>query len=264
MRKSPYNVDIKMTKYHRYTYLKENRIQTISNTVTKAISNEKFNKDAVVNSIINNIGNCKNYRYVNIRNEVDLSSPNAKQLLSQKILELWDYECKRGTRAHEACEDWINDEIYPIDDEMKKYVDYLKVYLKDQKDKGFIPVHTELRVLDTELTTSYTVNPGIAGTVDLILYNEKDKIYKMVDFKTTESVSDEKQLKWMHQLGMYHLIILRGERILGLIENMNYSADELSIFVMKENGVREIQYRSIDCLTKLNGKIVDRKYFVGL
>lgn len=136
---------------------------------------------------------------------------NATQDEAIKYIDsVWKARAQMGTDAHKIAEDYINSGclVEYTDEKFQKEFEYIKKFLSDQKALGFMPIKTELRVCDPEMCTIFhdENEPGVAGSVDLILYNEKTGECKVCDWKRTNPKYDSVQ-KWQMQLGIYHIIL---------------------------------------------------------
>jgi hypothetical protein len=90
----------------------------------------------------------------------------------------------RGIKVHQAIEDWVNLDIY--DEEVGDYLDQFILML----------LENDLQVVHSEIMLT---NGEYAGTLDLIVKNDKNKLY-IVDTKTTYAISTYVPI----QLGAYY------------------------------------------------------------
>jgi len=95
-------------------------------------------------------------------------------------LNQWKESAEHGTRVHNAVEDIINGKDKPKLEEERdnKKVEQVEIFLKEEIEEDLVK-DTELKIYSEEL--------GLAGTIDLIIYNE-DGTVSLVDWKTNKAI----------------------------------------------------------------------------
>ena len=101
------------------------------------------------------------------------------EMTSQELVEKWDDIADEGTLIHAEIENFIKDGIdSPTRPKSKVAIEWIKKNFTDQFD-----VYTEVIIYSKEL--------GIAGSIDILLYDKKHDKYRILDWKTGEKIEDK-------------------------------------------------------------------------
>ena len=196
---------------------------------------EKFNQEKVATKLIN-------------------TNPKYSGKTLNEVLKEWGKGAKRGTIVHNELEMYVKENMDPKHQMSITGVRWLKEKQKNEHNSFF----SEVIVYSKEL--------GIAGTIDLLVYNSEQNMYHLVDWKTNKRInknsfrnkkgilSSSKHLddcNFMHyslQLSFYRYIL---ERYYGL------EVGSQTLFHLKENDTYEIfnvEYKSEDLINMLREK----------
>jgi hypothetical protein len=238
-------------KQHKYSIVKNNgELIRINLSVTGLISKLfPFNEDTIISNMIKNHKNWKDEQYTKLKIGLDENDKNFKDKLKSKIKGLWKKKRDTGTDVHKMCEKWLTRGIVNTENEFDVYFEAIKHYMKMQNSKGYFFKWSELKLGDETINIVH-YGKGLSGTADIILYNEKEDKYKIVDIKVAKS-NYNKKLQWMLQLGLYHLLIQRTAMF-------PYKCDYVEILRMDKtlyNDYEVFKFKITDCLNLINSKI---------
>jgi len=97
----------------------------------------------------------------------------------EELIGEWEASASFGTAVHKEIEDYINHKNPPTIDKAIAGINWLNKYLI----KSEFDLFSEVII--------YCENLKIAGTIDLIVYDKLNKVYHILDWKTSKSVSSE-------------------------------------------------------------------------
>ena len=112
-----------------------------------------------------------------IANKLVNSHPKYLGRTAESLLEDWETARQHGTNVHQEIEDWIKNDIQPIEDQSIAGVRWIR----DYKNINNIELLSEVIVYSLEL--------GIAGTLDLLVLNKSTNQYEIVDWKTSKKIN---------------------------------------------------------------------------
>ena len=153
-----------------------------------------YEAESAIQELIKNDNNCSaHFKYTSMSKEERniLLAPNFVQqelvtynpkYVGKTVEELigeWDAAANFGTAVHKEIEDYINNKNTPTIDKAIAGINWLNKYLK----KSDFDIFSEVII--------YCENLKIAGTIDLLVYDKLNKIYNILDWKTSKSVSSE-------------------------------------------------------------------------
>jgi len=196
---------------------------------------EKFDQEKVATKLIN-------------------TNPKYSGKTLNEVLKEWGKGAERGTIVHNELEMFVKENIAPKHQMSITGARWLKEKQKNEHNTFF----SEVIVYSKEL--------GIAGTIDLLVYNSEQNMYHLVDWKTNKRIdknsfrnkkgilSSSQHLddcNFVHyslQLSFYRYIL---ERYYGL------EVGSQTLFHLKENDTYEIfnvEYKSEDLINMLREK----------
>lgn len=114
---------------------------------------------------------------IGVANKLTSTHPKYKHLTPQKLVGQWDEIAEEGTLIHAEVEDFINDGSTPNHQKSKIAVDWIKEYL----------LKTERFDLFSEVIV-YSKELSLAGTIDLLIYDKLNDVYKILDWKTNKRI----------------------------------------------------------------------------
>jgi len=118
----------------------------------------------------------KQFDTVGIANSLTSTNDRYKHLSPEELIAQWDKIAEEGTIVHSEIEQFIKKgTIIPTRLKSKLAVNWIKNKI-DEKYELF----SEVIVYSKEL--------GIAGTIDLLLYDKEDGSYKIIDWKTSRRI----------------------------------------------------------------------------
>ena len=112
-----------------------------------------------------------------IATKLTMTHPKYKHLTVEELLGQWKKKADYGTLVHEEIELYIKDQTYPKDDRSERAIKWLNGYKMQSNYK----LYSEKIVYSKELQ--------LAGTIDLLLYNEESEEYIIVDWKTSSKIA---------------------------------------------------------------------------
>ncbi len=113
---------------------------------------------------------------IGIANQLTSTHPKYNDLTPQELVATWDKKAENGTVIHSEIEQYIKENAQPTKPQSKKAAEWIKEKIGDE-----YKMMSEVIVYSKEL--------GIAGTIDLLLYDKTDKTYKILDWKTNKKLS---------------------------------------------------------------------------
>lgn len=196
---------------------------------------EKFDQERVAKKLIN-------------------TNPKYRSKTVSEVLLDWGKGAERGTIVHNELEMFIKEKTIP---QHKMSITGAR-WLKEKQKNEYNTFYSEVIV--------YTKELGIAGTIDLLVYNSEQNMYHLVDWKTNKRIDKNSfrnkkgilpssqhldDCNFTHyslQLSFYRYIL---ERYYGL------EIGSQTLFHLKENDSYEIynvEYRSEDLINMLREK----------
>ena len=129
------------------------------NSVTTVIGNyfEPFNKDDIARKLV-------------------MTSPKYMGMDPSDLIANWDAARDHGTKVHNEIELFLNEDINPEAIESFAAIEWLKKYEK----KSEIKIYPEVIVYSKELK--------IAGSIDILIYDQLNNYYEIIDWKTSKSI----------------------------------------------------------------------------
>ena len=145
---------------HVYSLLDRSDITFTSVTTFVDQFFEKFDAEKIANKLVNT-----HHKYLGRTVE--------------SLLEDWEKARQHGTNVHQEIEDLIKKDVQPTEAQSIAGVRWIK----DYKKMDNIELFSEVIVYSLEL--------GIAGTIDLLALNKSTNQYEIVDWKTSKKISKE-------------------------------------------------------------------------
>lgn len=118
------------------------------------------------------------FNALKIATKLTNSHPKYKHRTPADLMSEWDDARDEGTFAHKEIEEYITKGKKPVMPKSKAGVEWLNKHIDLSGE-----VYPELIVFSEEL--------GIAGTVDLLVYNTRTDKYDIYDWKTNKSIDEE-------------------------------------------------------------------------
>ncbi len=174
------------------------------------------------------------------------STEARRDALKKKVLAIWGSSADFGTDVHSHLEKYIRDGTKPTLEKCsgreRTAFDAGVKFLDEEKLAGFEPIKTELKIcapflrtrfhkIDHDSTTEVHEQKccGLAGGIDLILYNKETKKCKVCDWKTCKKSTgiyiEKHREEWKLQLGCYHMMLTQSILPVG-----SYDAVSFEIF----------------------------------
>tara|TARA_B100001173_G_C16006767_1_gene555900 strand:+ start:145 stop:924 length:780 start_codon:yes stop_codon:yes gene_type:complete len=111
-------------------------------------------------------------------------SPKYRGKKIDEVLEDWSKGAIRGTIVHNAIEDFIKKNKTPIFSEHSYMANVAINWIKNiRSKKPGLEFFSEVIVYDKAL--------GVAGTIDLLVYDKEKNIYHIVDWKTNKKINKQ-------------------------------------------------------------------------
>lgn len=184
----------------------------------------------------------------------------------QELVEEWESIADAGTFIHSEIEKFIKESSEPTHNKSVLGTDWLESNLINQSHIQLFP---EVIVYSKELE--------LAGTIDLIIFDEKTKEYKLIDWKTNKKIDlqsfnfrmgthratnhlmDSNYFHYSLQLSLYRYLL---EKYYGL------NVTEASIGHLSDYNLKfyetEYHFDEIEEMIKVNKEILKREYENGL
>jgi len=112
---------------------------------------------------------------IGIANSLTSTHEKYKNLSPQELIGKWDGIAEEGTIVHAEIEKFIKGGDLPTKPKSKLAVEWIKNKIDDKY--GLL---SEVIIYSKEL--------GLAGTIDLLLFDKEDKSYKILDWKTSKRI----------------------------------------------------------------------------
>lgn len=153
------------------------------------------------------------------------------------FLKEWKEAAEFGTRVHEGIEEHFRSNCFKAD---KRETDYIVQAINWFYTQKTIPRATNLEVEKI----IYSEELGIAGTIDLLLYN--GNTITLVDWKTSKAINKkaykgEKGLKPLQEIDdcNYNKYTMQLSLYAYMLELQGYGVDKLVLAHLKEDKVKE-------------------------
>ena len=145
-----------------HVYSLSNRSDIAFTSVTTFVDQffEKFDAEKIANKLVN-------------------THPKYLGRTVSSLLGDWEKARQHGTNVHQEIEDWIKKDIEPIEAQSISGVGWIR----DYKKLNNIELFSEVIV--------YSIELGIAGTIDLLAFNKSTNQYEIVDWKTSKKINKE-------------------------------------------------------------------------
>ena len=155
------NGEIKLEEStHKYILSGHESINFTSVTTCIAEYFEKFDKQKVAYKLITTI-------------------PKYKGRTVEDLIREWDATAQYGTAVHKEIENYIKFEKIPAIDRALAGINWLDKYLQ----KSDFEVHSEVIVYSEKLK--------IAGTIDLLIFDKRNRKYSILDWKTSKTIKTD-------------------------------------------------------------------------
>ena len=148
---------------HKYTLTNDSDIDFLSVTTFIGSFFEPFDEIKVSNHLVNNV-------------------PKYFGETPESLIEKWNIARQYGTDVHLEIENWIKDGVAPKDEKSIAATKWIGGYVS----MPHINTFSEVIIYSKEL--------GIAGTIDILMMNEKLQEYVLIDWKTSKRI-DMKSFK---------------------------------------------------------------------
>jgi len=117
----------------------------------------------------------KQFDTVGIANNLTSTNERYQHLSSAELIAQWDKIAEEGSIVHSEIEQFIKKGALPTRPKSKLAVNWIKNKIDEKYE-----LSPEVIVYSKEL--------GIAGTIDLLLYDTEDSTYKILDWKTSKRI----------------------------------------------------------------------------
>ncbi len=111
-----------------------------------------------------------------VASKLTSTHPKYTHMTVDELLSVWKKKADYGTFVHEEIENYINDKTSPTDDRSNRAVKWLNGYKMQSNYKLF----SEKIIYSKEL--------NLAGTIDLLMYDESSNAYNIIDWKTSAKI----------------------------------------------------------------------------
>ena len=133
--------------------------------------------DFEFNSVTTVIGNYfEPFKKEEIANKLVTTSPKYMGMSPIDLIANWDAARDYGTKVHNEIELFLNEDMKPEAIESFAAIDWLKKYDKNPE----IKIYPEVIVYSKELK--------IAGSIDILIYDQSNNYYEIIDWKTSKSI----------------------------------------------------------------------------
>lgn len=203
---------------------------------------------------------------IGIANRLTSTHRNYTHMTPQELVEKWGSIAEEGTFIHSEIEKFIKDSSEPTHNKSLLGTDWLESNLINQSHIQLFP---EVIVYSKELK--------IAGTIDLIIFDEKINEYKLIDWKTNKKIDlesfnfkmgthnatshlmDSNYYHYSLQLSLYRYLL---EKYYGL------NVTEVSIGHLSDNNLKfyrpEYYFNELEEMLKVDKEELKREYENGL
>ena len=111
-----------------------------------------------------------------VANRLVTTSPKYMGKDPNELIANWDAARDYGTKVHNEIELFFNKDIKPEEIESFAAIEWLKKYEKNPE----IKIYPEVIVYSKELK--------IAGSIDILIHNQSNNYYEIIDWKTSKSI----------------------------------------------------------------------------
>ena len=111
-----------------------------------------------------------------VASKLTRTHPKYKHMTADELLLVWKKKADYGTFVHEEIENYINDKTAPTDDRSSRAVKWLNGY----------KMQSNYKLLSEKIIYSKELN--LAGTIDLLMYDEASNAYNIIDWKTSAKI----------------------------------------------------------------------------
>tara|TARA_B100001029_G_C15020085_1_gene429941 strand:- start:23 stop:742 length:720 start_codon:yes stop_codon:yes gene_type:complete len=111
-----------------------------------------------------------------VASKLTSTHPKYKHMTIDELLLVWKKKADYGTFVHEEIENYINDKTPPTDDRSSRAVKWLNGY----------KMQSNYKLLSEKIIYSKELN--LAGTIDLLMYDESSNAYNIIDWKTSAKI----------------------------------------------------------------------------
>lgn len=225
---------------HRYELLDDPSFEFTSCTNFIKLFFEPFDKIGIANNLTSSHG-----KYID--------------MTPQELVEEWDKSGDEGTAIHNEIQQFIDNGTQPIKEKSKLAVEWIKENMTDRNN-----LFSEVIVYSKELE--------LAGSIDLLVYNNETDSYKIFDWKTSKRIelnsfrnrmgnhqvsSNLMDCNYIHyslQLSLYQYI---------LEKNYGLKIDDAEIVHIGESSIRTYTYQylknEIENMLEINRDMLKRK-----
>jgi len=117
----------------------------------------------------------KPFDKIAIANKLTATHPNYKGMSPETLIAQWDQVAVSGTNIHKEIEDYIKNNSAPELHKSKSAIEMIK-----KIDLCAFEIQPEVRVYSKEI--------GLAGSIDLLIYDKRTKQYHIRDWKTNKKI----------------------------------------------------------------------------
>ena len=125
-----------------------------------------------------------------VATKLTMTHPKYKHLTVDELLSKWKKKADYGTLVHEEIEYYIKDKLQPKDDRSIRAVKWLNGY----KMQSSYKLYSEKIIYSKELQ--------LAGTIDLLMYDQDSDTYIIVDWKTSAKIDTS---AYQHKTGNHEI-----------------------------------------------------------
>jgi len=125
-----------------------------------------------------------------VASKLTVSHPKYKHMTAEELLAVWKKKSEYGTFVHEEIEFYINDKTPPTDDRSIRAVKWLNGY----------KMQSTYELLSEKIIYSKELN--LAGTIDLLMYDQKSDSYIIIDWKTSSKIDTS---SYRHKTGNHDI-----------------------------------------------------------
>jgi ATP-dependent exoDNAse (exonuclease V) beta subunit len=111
-----------------------------------------------------------------IANKLVTTSPKYMGMDPSNLIANWDAARDYGTKVHNEIELFLNEDIKPEEIESFAAIEWLKKYETNPE----IKIYSEVIVYSKELK--------IAGSIDILIHDQLNNCYEIIDWKTSKSI----------------------------------------------------------------------------
>ncbi len=112
---------------------------------------------------------------IGIANSLTASHPKYSRMTPQELVKTWDKIAEEGTAVHNEIEQFIKNGSEPKKPKSIIATEWIKKNITDRYN-----LFSEVIVYSKEM--------GLAGSIDLLLYDKEDESYKILDWKTSKKI----------------------------------------------------------------------------